>query len=192
MPPDDRPKSLPPILPTPREQLEAQNQVARAVGNLALGLSAHSRKITEQYEANRGLMLTILSTLREGSGATDGEHSGGPKGKTKPRPKSGATEVEPGSERGDEVSDVFPIPFTGGQDFAQLSRKTQRKIVRWLLLALAFVATHFAHFVYDHLSFEQKVQQEQESVHWVQTAKPMLPAPQLHLDAGTPPHELTK
>lgn len=184
-PPDDRPKSLP---GTPMTRDDVLRKVVETNTDLALGLSQSEVRAAEWRSTQVGVMRGVAADVEQIKNELRSMRRGG-------KAKAGAIEVESeNDERGDELSDRFEIPFTGGKDFAQLSRKTQRKVVRWLLLGIVFVATHFAHFVFAHISFEHQEEQDREQVHWIQGAKPMLPAPQLHLDAGAAhaPVELTK
>lgn len=97
-----------------RKILEQQKATARAVADLALGLNFEGRTARDRHSELQGLLLGLLS----------------------PPAPARATKSK------SEPSQKFPVPGGEEGDSVVLTERTQKKIIRWVLLGLAAASLH--------------------------------------------------
>jgi hypothetical protein len=98
---------------------ERQKATARAVADLALGLNTEAIAHRDRHAETQGLILGMIAELRH----------------------------EPKRERrNSEDTQDFPLPGGSDGEHVRLSKRTQRKILRWVLVGTLFALTHVAHF----------------------------------------------
>jgi hypothetical protein len=98
---------------------ERQKATARSVADLALGLNHESISHRDRHAETQGLILGLSAELRQA----------------------------PARERRDsEDTKDFPLPGLADGEHVRLSKRTQRKIIRWVMVGVLFALTHVAHF----------------------------------------------
>lgn len=98
---------------------ERQKVTARSVADLAVGLNYEAGASRDRHAETQGLILGLAAELRQ----------------------------PPARERRDsEDTKDFPLPGLADDEHVRLSRRTQRKILRWIAVGALFALTHVAHF----------------------------------------------
>lgn len=118
--------------PTDREMLEMvvlelrrvrerQKRTAKAVADLGLGLNSAQIASRNRDGETHGLILGLRSELAVTPAPRDRKNS-------------------------EDKTDSFRLP---SGDSVELTRRTQKKLVRWVLLAVAAIALHAAQYVWE-------------------------------------------
>jgi len=103
---------------------DAQRLAAKATAELAMGLGYAATREQNRHSELQGMLLGMRSEL----------HAAAPR------------------RRRDSIEDTkkFKLPGFEETDQIQLSRRTQRKIIRWVILAAVTILINIGQFIYHH------------------------------------------
>ncbi len=102
---------------------ERQKVTARAVADLAIGLNSGERQARDRHQELLGIVMGAFAEKKI---------------------------VERRRKDSEDQTDSFRIP--GGQGHVELTRGAQRKLVKWVLLALAAIGRHAIQFAWEWLA----------------------------------------
>lgn len=118
---DETPQPPPPIPVWGQQLLKQQKRTAQSIADLALVLEQQARQARERHDEHMSISLALLTERRSAPA------------EQRPRRNS------------DDLTDRFRLP--GDSGVVELSRRTQRRILGWVILALVIAATHVAQFL---------------------------------------------
>lgn len=105
-----------------RQCKDRQKVTARAVADLAIGLNSYARQSRDQHQELLGIVLGTMAEKRQ----------------------------ERERKNSDDYTDKFKIP--GGQGSVELTRGAQRRIIKWVLLAVVAAGLHVVQFAWERFA----------------------------------------